>query len=147
MELKNINIDKTTQETQENENDTENIEELFNKPLEIGGYIFKLKKGIKGKDLFKLTNMVQFEDFESTKDGADVMQKTFNKFADNFEYVLSFIEYSIDNSTFLPLMVNGICQVSVVETNIIIMNSIFALIFEKISLFFSISQRQLQDTK
>lgn len=128
--------------------DITTMEEAFARTLKVGTYTFRIKQGLKGKALFNLVHKFGFSDkIQENLDPASMSKAIFDQFGGEFDEALSYMEYSIDGIKFYPLVINGVYQVNLVETNIQLMYKLLLFIYEAIVLFTEISQRQLDDMK
>ena len=139
------------------------IEEVFAKTLKIGNYTFRIRP-VKGKELFILTNTFGFgggsvkikvngknkdikdiseDDYEIVD--TDSMKAIFEQFGDNYDLFMSYLQFSINGRDFVDLVINGIYQVPVVETNIAVMYQLMFFVYQAVILFMHISQQQLKD--
>lgn len=124
------------------------MEEAFARTMQEGSYTFRIKQGLKGKALFRLVNTFGFtEKIQENPNPEKMFKSVFDKFSENFDEALSYLDYSIDGKQFYPLVINGVYQLSLVETNIQLMYKLLLFIYEAIVLFTEISQRQLDDMK
>lgn len=141
MELNKIK--KDTEELENTNFEVKTIDELYDKTLELGKYVFRIKRGLKGKELFILTNTFGITVENNTK--IKSMQEMFNTFGENYDLAFSYFEYSINKTNFVPLLINGICQVPELETNVAMMYQLFTHLQIFAVLFMEISQRQLEN--
>lgn len=145
MELNKMKRNEDSEINTDKEFDIKNIEDIYKRKLEIGKYIFRIKPNIKGKELFMLTNTfgITVENATSQKSKIKSINEIFKTFGDNYDLALSYFEYSINGVDFLPLVINEICQVPEVETNVAIIYQLFVHLQMAAVLFMEISQQQL----
>lgn len=139
------------------------IDEVFAKTIKIGNYTFRIRP-VKGKELFVLTNTFGFSGSEvsvkvngkkrdiksATQDDyeiidSDTMKAIFEQFGDNYDLFMSYLQFSINGKDFIDLVVNGLYQVPIVETNIAVMYKLMFFVYQAVVLFMHISQQQLAD--
>lgn len=121
------------------------IEELYAKRLVMGKYTFRIRPNLHGKELFMLVNT--FGVTLDSQNKVKSMQSIFNNFGANYDLAFDYFEYSKNSIDFMPLVINGVCQVEEVEKNVIMMYQLFIHLQTFAVLFTEISQRQLEDTK
>ena len=138
-----LNKQKTSDKNVEEEFSIKTIEDLYKKTLKIGKYTFRIKNGLKGKELFMLTNTfgITVDDKNTLKSMRDIFQT----FGENYEIALNYFEYSINGVDFVPLLINNLCQVPEIETNVAFMYQLFIHLQVFAVLFTEISQQQLND--
>ena len=133
------------------------MEQVFAKTLKIGQYTFKLKE-VKGKDLFILINTFGFsgskiaiknngKDNEYEVVDGDTMKEIFEQFGENFDLFMSYLQFSVNGKDYIDLVINDICQVGIVETNIAVMYQLMFFVYQAVMLFMQISQQQSKDMK
>lgn len=139
------------------------IEEVFAKTIQIGRYTFRIRP-VKGRDLFVLTNTFGFsgsdvivkingkkkdikkinEDDYQVIDTSS-MKEIFEQFGENYDLFMKYLQFSINGRDFTDLVINGIYQVDLVETNIMVMYKLMFFVYQAVTLFMYISQQQLTD--
>ena len=158
-----MNMNKPNEDNELEEMRKLTIDEVFAKTLKIGNYTFRIRP-VKGKELFVLTNTFGFsgsdvaiklngkkKDIKNvTEDDVEIidgesMKAIFEQFGDNFDLFMSYIQFSINGRDFVDLVINGIYQVPMVETNITVMYKLMFFVYQAVVLFMHISQLQLAD--
>lgn len=133
-----------TQEEKKIDDDIKTVSQVFERVMDIGNYKFKLKP-LKGKELFVLVNTFGLSggavDIKSVDDAMVEVYKNFNNC---YDLAMENILFSTNNGEFFPLVINGVYQLEVAETNIAIMYKLLFFVYEAVMLFTQISQQQLE---
>jgi hypothetical protein len=133
-----------TQEEKVIDDDIKTVSQIFERVLDIGNYKFKLKQ-MKGKELFTLVNTFGLSGRAvDVKSVDDAMVEVYRNFNNCYDLAMENILFSTNGGEFYPMVINGVYQFDLAETNVAIMYKLLFFVYEAVILFTQISQQQLE---
>lgn len=133
-----------TQEEKVIDDDIKTVSQIFERVLDIGNYKFKLKQ-MKGKELFTLVNTFGLSGRAvDVKSVDDAMVEVYRNFNNCYDLAMENILFSTNGGEFYPMVINGVYQFELAETNVAIMYKLLFFVYEAVILFTQISQQQLE---